>query len=62
MLGRYLWLMVWPSALILDYGLPRALSVRDVLAWHERLRPPLPTEDVAVPQVELVAAVVFGPA
>jgi len=39
-----------------------ALSVRDVLAWHERLRPPLPTEDVAVPQVELVAAVVFGPA
>jgi superfamily II DNA or RNA helicase len=38
-----------------------ALSVRDVLAWHERLRPPLPTEDVAVPQVELVAAVVFGP-
>lgn len=39
-----------------------ALSVRDVLAWHERLRPPLATEDVAVPQVELVAAVVFGPA
>lgn len=39
-----------------------ALSIRDVLAWHERLRPPLPPEDVAVPQVELVAAVVFGPA
>ncbi|HYL55974.1 MAG TPA: DEAD/DEAH box helicase [Gemmatimonadales bacterium] len=39
-----------------------ALSVGDVLAWHERLRPPLPPDDVAVPQVELVAAVVFGPA
>jgi hypothetical protein len=38
------------------------LSVRDVLGWHERLRPPLATEDVAIPQVELVAAVVFGPA
>ncbi len=39
-----------------------ALSVRDVLAWHERLRPGLPPEDVAVPQVALVAAVVFAPA
>jgi superfamily II DNA or RNA helicase len=38
-----------------------ALSVHDVLAWHERLRPPLPPEGVAVPQIELVAAVVFGP-
>src|SRR5207245_6367213 len=36
-----------------------ALSVRDVLAWHERLRPPLATEDVAVPQVELVGVVVL---
>ena len=39
-----------------------ALSVRDVLVWHERLRPSLPPEDVAEPQVELVAAAVFGPA
>jgi hypothetical protein len=34
------------------------LSVRDVLAWHERL-PPLGTGAEA-PQVELVAAIVFG--
>jgi len=34
------------------------LSVRDLLAWHERL-PPLAT-DAEAPQVELVAAVVLG--
>ena len=31
MIGRYLRLSVWPSALVLDYGLPRPLSLRDVL-------------------------------
>ncbi len=31
MIGRYLWLSVWPRDLILDYGLPRALAIRDVL-------------------------------
>jgi hypothetical protein len=36
------------------------LAIRDVLAWHERL--PIPQGDVAAPQIELVAAVVFGPA
>ena len=35
------------------------LAIRDVLAWHERL--PIPQEDSAAPQTELVAAVVFGP-
>jgi protein O-mannosyl-transferase len=37
---RYLWLAVWPRALVLDYGLPR----------------PLTLADVAVPAVFLVAA------
>jgi Flp pilus assembly protein TadD len=30
MIGRYLRLSVWPSDLVLDYGLPRSLSLRDV--------------------------------
>jgi len=29
--ARYLWLSVWPQALVLDYGLPRPLAVWDVL-------------------------------
>jgi tetratricopeptide (TPR) repeat protein len=29
--GQYLWLAVWPRALVVDYGLPRALGVTDVL-------------------------------
>jgi tetratricopeptide (TPR) repeat protein len=28
---RYLWLSIWPRALVLDYGLPRALSLADVI-------------------------------
>ena len=36
------------------------LSIRDVLAWHEGL--PRHPEDAATSQVDLVAAVVFGPA
>ena len=31
MIARYLWLSVWPRALVLDYGLPRPLTVSDVL-------------------------------
>lgn len=31
MIARYLRLTVWPDALVLDYGLPRALSIGDVL-------------------------------
>jgi Flp pilus assembly protein TadD len=30
MIGRYLRLTVWPDALVLDYGLPRQLALRDV--------------------------------
>jgi protein O-mannosyl-transferase len=28
---RYLWLVVWPQALVLDYGLPRPLGITDVI-------------------------------
>ena len=31
LIARYLWLAVWPQALVLDYGLPRALTIADVL-------------------------------
>ena len=33
--GRYLRLAVWPRGLVLDYGLPQLLSIRDV--WPEAL-------------------------
>ena len=29
--ARYLWLIVWPRSLVLDYGLPRSLTLADVL-------------------------------
>jgi protein O-mannosyl-transferase len=29
---RYLWLSIWPRSLVLDYGLPRALIIGDVIA------------------------------
>jgi tetratricopeptide (TPR) repeat protein len=35
MVGRYLRLALWPRGLVLDYGLPQALSVRDV--WPQAL-------------------------
>jgi tetratricopeptide (TPR) repeat protein len=31
MIGRYLWLIVWPRTLILDYGVPRQIGLIDVL-------------------------------
>ena len=31
MIARYLWLAVWPHALVADYGLPRALTLSDVV-------------------------------
>ena len=31
LVARYLWLSVWPQALVLDYGLPRPLALSDVL-------------------------------
>ena len=37
LIGRYLWLSLWPSALVLDYGLPRPLALRDVLAGGSRV-------------------------
>jgi len=32
MIARYLGLTVWPQSLVLDYGLPRMLALRDVVA------------------------------
>ena len=31
LVARYLWLTIWPRSLVLDYGLPRALTVGDVV-------------------------------
>ncbi len=31
LVARYLWLTIWPRALVLDYGLPRPLTVGDVV-------------------------------
>ena len=31
LIAQYFWLAVWPQALVLDYGLPRALTVADVI-------------------------------
>src|SRR5215471_21169481 len=30
MIGRYLWLSIWPSALVVDYGVPQSLHATDV--------------------------------
>src|SRR5262249_32651234 len=30
---RYLWLSVWPSSLVLDYGLPRSIGVPEALPY-----------------------------
>ena len=30
MIGRYLWLSIWPSALVVDYGVPQPLHASDV--------------------------------
>ena len=62
MLGRYLWLMVWPSALILDYGLPRALSVGDVLPAALLVVPLVVGAGVALvrwPKIGFLAAAFF---
>jgi protein O-mannosyl-transferase len=31
LIAQYLWLAVWPQALVLDYGLPRTLTIADVI-------------------------------
>ena len=50
-IARYLWLTVWPRALVLDYGLPRPLTVSDVL---------LPGALVLAAGVLTLAAIVAG--
>jgi protein O-mannosyl-transferase len=62
MLGRYLWLMVWPSTLILDYGLPRALSARDVFPAALVVVPLVIASGVALwrwPRIGFLAAAFF---
>jgi protein O-mannosyl-transferase len=31
MIARYLWLTIWPRSLVVDYGLPRAIGIGDVV-------------------------------
>jgi protein O-mannosyl-transferase len=33
MLTRYLWLMVWPRSLVINYGTPESLTITDVLPY-----------------------------
>jgi protein O-mannosyl-transferase len=53
LIPRYLWLTIWPRDLVLDYGLPRALTLGDVL---------VPGSIVVALIVATVAAFRFAPA
>ncbi len=62
MIGRYLWLSLWPRDLILDYGLPRALAIRDVLGPAFVVIPLLIAAAVALvrwPAIGFLAATFF---
>jgi Flp pilus assembly protein TadD len=62
MIGRYLRLSVWPGALVLDYGLPRLLGVRDVLPTAIVVLSLLVSTGVALarwPRAGFLAAAVF---
>ena len=62
MIARYLRLTVWPRDLILDYGLPRALGIRDVLPSALVVIPLLIATGVAVvrwPPIGFLAAAFF---
>ena len=53
LIGRYLWLSVWPRSLVIDYGLPKALGVGDIV---------VPGLIVAALAVLTVAVLRFRPA
>jgi len=62
LIGRYLWLSLWPSALVLDYGLPRPLGLRDVLPAAVALTALLAGTGVALarwPKIGFLSAVFF---
>src|SRR5579863_8519275 len=62
MVARYLQLTLWPGPLVLDYGLPRAIAVRDVLPAALVVIPLLIASGVAVvrwPRAGFLAAAFF---
>lgn len=62
MITRYLRLSLWPDALVLDYGLPRAVSLREVLPSATVVVALLAATGVALvrwPKVGFLAASVF---
>lgn len=62
MIGRYLRLSVWPDALVLDYGLPGPVAVRDVLPSALLVIALLAATGVALvrwPRIGFLAAVFF---
>lgn len=50
--ARYLWLSAWPRALVLDYGVPHPVAIREVIA---------PAVLMAMLGVATLAALVFRP-
>jgi tetratricopeptide (TPR) repeat protein len=62
MIARYLRLSVWPGPLVLDYGLPRAVAIRDVIPAALVVMPLLIASGVAVvrwPRIGFLAAAFF---
>jgi tetratricopeptide (TPR) repeat protein len=62
MIARYLRLSVWPGPLVLDYGLPRAVAIRDVLPAALVVVPLLIASVVALarwPRIGFLAAAFF---
>src|SRR5580704_13655353 len=62
MIARYLRLSVWPGPLVLDYGLPRAVAIRDVIPAALVVMPLLIASGVAVvrwPRIGFLAATFF---
>ena len=62
MIARYLRLSVWPGPLVLDYGLPRAVAIRDVIPAALVVMPLLIATGVALvrwPRIGFLAAAFF---
>jgi protein O-mannosyl-transferase len=62
MIATYLWLSVWPGPLVLDYGLPRAVAIRDVIPAALVVVPLLAASGVALvrwPRIGFLAAAFF---
>jgi tetratricopeptide (TPR) repeat protein len=62
MIARYLRLSVWPGPLVLDYGLPRAVAIREVIPAALVVMPLLIASGVALvrwPRIGFLAAAFF---